>query len=121
MPACNDHACLARFFRAAADDLARDFAGQVVRQGGYVESQERLPTHRVYIRQAVGSGDGTEIVGIVHDGREEIRADHKGALLIQAPDSRVIRLPQTDQKVRERIGVEHLLNGTQNLRQRLRA
>ena len=40
---------------------------------------------------------------------------------IQTPDSRVIRLPQTNQKVREGVSVEHILNGTQNLRQRLSA
>jgi hypothetical protein len=42
-------------------------------------------------------------------------------LLIQAPDSRVIRFPETDQQVWEGRGIENVFDRTQNLRQRFGA
>jgi hypothetical protein len=80
-----------------------------------------LATHGVDIREAVRRGDGAVVVGVVHDRREEIRRDHEGTLLVQAPDSRVVRIPQPHQQVREGCRIEDLFHGTQNLRQRLSA
>jgi hypothetical protein len=41
--------------------------------------------------------------------------------VVQAPDSRVVRLPQPDQQIREGRGIENLFERTQNLRQRIGA
>ena len=80
-----------------------------------------MPSHRIYIGEAVGRGDRAVIVGIIYNGREEIRGDDEGTILIQTPDSRVVRFPQANQQVREGSGIENVFNGTQYLRQRLGA
>jgi len=60
------------------------------------------------MRKAVGSRDGAVIVRIVDYRGEKIRGHHQGALIIQAPYSGVIRLPETDDQVRIIRGLEDI-------------
>jgi len=118
--AYDHHAGLQRFFRAAAQDLAAEFGRQIGREGSNVQSQERLPSHRIHVREAVGGCDGAELVGRIHHGSEEIRGHHQGARVVHAPDRCVVRVAEADQEVRVVTGVEYTLNWTQYLRQRFR-
>ena len=116
----NDHASLPAFFSRPADDSLRDFMGQVGRESGDIERQERFRTHGIDIREAVGGGNSAVIVRIVDHRGEEIGGDHQGLALIQLPDSSIISRIQPDQKIRIIGGVEIFLNWQQDLRQRLR-
>lgn len=116
----NDHASLPAFFSRSAQDCLRDFVGQIGRESGDIESQERFCAHGIDIREAVGGGDGAVIVRIVYYGGEEIGGDHKGLALIQFPDSSIISRIQPYQQIRIIGGVECFFDWQQNLRQRLR-
>ncbi len=120
MPAGQHHAGFAGFLGAAAQDFGADLSRQIGRQGGDIQRQERPPAHGVDIREGIGGGDGAIIVRIVHHRGEEIGGDDQGALRIQTPDRRVVRLTQTHQQVRVIAGRENALQRAQHLRQRLR-
>jgi hypothetical protein len=84
--------------QTAAQHLAQQLDGQVFTgPGGEVHRDERLAAHGVDVRQRVGGGDATPVVGIVHDGREEVGGQHDGPLVVQAQHRRVVALGGADE------------------------
>ena len=93
---------------------------KVLRECRDVERQEWPSAHGIDIRHAVGRGDGAVRVRIVDDRREEVGRDDQCTVLIQAPDSRVVRARESDEQIRECRCAEDVLHGAQYLRQRFR-
>ena len=115
-----DYTGFARLLGATAHDLRRDAQGQVLREGRHVQCQEGFASHGIDVGQAVGRRDRSIRISIVDNRGEEVRGDHEGARLVQAPDSCVIRRRESDQQIRVVGRIKNIAHGAQNLRQRFR-
>ena len=60
----------------------------------------RLTAHGVDVAQGIRSGDASEGIGVVDQGREEIDGLHHGQTVPEPIDPGVIKRRGTDQKVR---------------------
>ena len=95
-----DHARRLRdLVRAAAEDRGQPLLRHVDGEGGNVERERDLAAHRVDVAQRVRSGDGSVVVGVIDDRREEVDGEDERQLLGDAVDRGVVRLAQTDEQL----------------------
>ena len=97
----------------ANDLLGQSLVQQSSRKRQQVEREERPPPHGVHVRERVGGRDPSEVVRIVHDGREEVHGDDQSAVVRDTVHGRVVARAGVD----EHAGVHGGEEGTQNLRQ----
>ncbi|MNQ67926.1 hypothetical protein D3C85_824660 [compost metagenome] len=87
----NGNAGRAAHVLPAAHDLGDDFHRQLVdRHGDQRQRHDRAPAHRVDVADRVGRGDAAELVGVVHDGHEEIGGGDQRLLVVEPVDCRVV-------------------------------
>jgi len=72
---------LARHVCAAPQHFAEQVVGKrFARPTHQVEREERRRAHRVNVGERVGGGDASEVVWVVHNGREEVHRRHDRAV-----------------------------------------
>ncbi len=99
VPAGDDPARLGHLVRCAAEDLADGLVSEVFGEGGDVEGEGDLAAHGVDVAHGVGGGDGPELVGVVHEGGEEIKRKHHRLLIVELVYGGIVERGQTDQEV----------------------
>ena len=65
----------------------------------HIQRRQRPRAHRATVRQRIGGGDATEVVGVVDHRREEVDTLHERKVFAQAVDARVILGRDPDQQV----------------------
>ena len=114
MAADNRHTGLAHFIDPALHNL---FQGgeelRLVRKHRKVQRRDRLPSHRVYVRQRIGCRDCTKPVGIVDYRGEEVGRKNNCEFGSEAVYSCIIRVRSADQYIR----IRNIRQLTQNLGQ----
>ena len=84
----------------ALKDGGQQIARQVVGPSGDIQRQDRAAPHRVDIAQRVRRGDGPELVGVVHNGREEVERLHERLVRAKGIDRRIVADVQADKERR---------------------
>ena len=84
---------------AATKDFARHLGAKLAVECEQVESYVRSRPHREDIGERVRCGDAAELVGIVHDGREEVDREHGCRRLVDFPHRRVVARLEPEQKL----------------------
>ena len=103
-----DRAGLPHLLRPSPHHLGQDLGGQIGGEGHDVQGEQRPSSHRVDIAQGVGRSDGPVLVGLVHDGREEVGGDDERPIPVQPVDGRVVGAPQPHQQVRVVLRIEQV-------------
>lgn len=77
----------------------RDGSGrEVLGECGHVESQHHPSAHGENIAAGVGSGDGSEVVGIVHEWWEEVCGGHHRQVVADAVHGSIVERDQSDEQ-----------------------
>ena len=73
--------------------------GQVLRERGHGECEQRRAAHGEDVVECVRSGDRAELRGVVHERREEVDREDERALVIEAVDRGVVGWREPDEQV----------------------
>jgi len=117
----DDAARLAHLVRAAGQDSPQHVQADVAGEAHQVQPGDRLRTHGEAIAQCVGGGYLAVVVGIVHDGREEIHRLDDGQILSEPIHARIVPRVRPVEKIRVRKRFELTQSFSQVLRTQLRA
>ena len=99
MAAGDDGTGLIYLVIAAPQQRVDRLLGQVFRHRHDIQRQLRLTAHGVDIRQGVGSGDLSEGIGVVVDGREKVHRLDQGQVLRHLVDRGVVGLIKAHQQI----------------------
>ena len=108
VPARHHPSRLQHLVGAALEDGRDDGLGHLAREAREVQREEDLASHGVDVGHGVGGGDGTEEIGVVHDGSEEIHGADYRHLVGDAIDSGIVALAETDEEIRMRVVAQAL-------------
>ena len=101
----------------ALQDCGDHLGGEILGKGRDVQREQDIGAHRVDIVQRVGGRDRAEAVGVIDQRREEVQRLHDRLPLVEAIDSRIVGLVQTDEELRVLMRGKFPAKLSQNLRQ----
>ena len=108
MPASNRNARSRTGRSPPFEDLAHHFRRQFVeRHTENGKRENRLAAHRVDVGNRIRGGDFPEIMRIIHHRHEEVGRRNDARLVIDLPDSSIIRSLGTDQQRGIRMRLRH--------------
>ena len=87
------------FLRAAFEDLADDFLRKVGWHTKDIHRQCYLTTHGIHIAQGIRRGNGTEVIGVIHDWSKEIQCLDNGNIVVDFVDGSIIAYRQPNHQI----------------------